>query len=39
MRYFSDFLNEINSIIQNIKKHTYEMVDVCIPNPSLLTVY
>lgn len=39
VRYFSDFLSEINSIIQNIKKHTYELVDISVPNTSLLTVY
>jgi hypothetical protein len=39
MRYFSDFLSEINLIIHNIKLHTYEMIDVPIVNPALLTVY
>ena len=39
IRYFSDFLTEINLIIHNIKQYTYEMVGVCMPNTSLLTVY
>lgn len=39
VRYFSDFLSEINLIISNIKEHAYEMVDVVIPTPSILTVY
>lgn len=39
IRYFSDFLKEINLIIDNIKHHAYEMIDVTIPNPTLLTVY
>ena len=39
VRYFSDFLTEINLIIHHIKLHTYEMVEVSVPNPTLLTVY
>ena len=39
VRYFSDFLIEINCIIDKIKMHTYEMVDVSLPTPTLLTVY
>lgn len=39
LRYFSDFLTEINLIISNIKQHTYEFVSVSIPNTTILKVY
>jgi hypothetical protein len=39
VRYFSEFLTEINVIIHSIKQHAYQIVEVCIPNPTLLTVY
>ena len=39
LRYFSDFLTEINLIISTIKKHTYEIIVVSIPSPTILKVY
>ena len=39
IRYFSDFLAEINLIINNIKTHTYDIIDVTLPAPTLLSVY
>lgn len=31
VRYFSDFLQEIQSIITNIKSYVYEMIEVYLP--------
>jgi len=31
VRYFGDFLTEINTIIVNIKQCVYELVDVYLP--------
>jgi hypothetical protein len=39
LRYFSDFLSEINLIITAIKQHTYEIIEVAIPAPTVLKVY
>lgn len=39
VRYFSEFLTQINLIINSIKQHTYQIVDVSLPSPTLISVY
>jgi hypothetical protein len=39
IRYFSDFLTEINIIITNIKDYVYEIIDVNLTPSKTRTVF